>query len=91
VWIPFAQPEQRVPRRLFVSLAFLGATGFAFDDGSTHERPIPRRRRSSGVNTFDTHLDRGGDFHSATGNVGGSITRQFAAQLVAGVTLPHRY
>jgi len=90
VWIPFAQPEQRVPRRLFVSLAFLGATGFAFAEGSTHERPIPRRR-SPGVNTFDTDLDRGGDFHSATGNVGGSITHQFAAQLAAGVTLAHRY
>ena len=45
----------------------------------------------TGVNTFDTDLDRGGDFHWAMAIASGGITHQFTPQLTAGVKLRYDY
>ena len=45
----------------------------------------------TGVNTFKTDLDSGGDFHWATGIVSGTITRQLTPQFAAGISLRYDY
>lgn len=45
----------------------------------------------TGVNQFNTDLDRGGDFRWAAGIVSGSITRQLTRELAAGVTVRYDY
>ena len=43
------------------------------------------------VNTFNTDLDSGGDFHWASGIVSGSVTRQFTEQFSAGIALRYDF
>jgi hypothetical protein len=43
------------------------------------------------VDTFNTDLDSGGDFHWATGIVSGTVTRQITPQFAAGITLRYDF
>jgi hypothetical protein len=45
----------------------------------------------TGVNQFNTDLDRGGDFRWATGIVSGTVARQFTREISAGFSLRYDY
>jgi hypothetical protein len=45
----------------------------------------------TGLNQFDTDLDRGGEFHWGGVQVGANVTRQFTSEFAAGLSLRYDY
>jgi len=85
-----------VPHRHHFSIAVVGAFLFGAATPTAHAQKakpgeISAATSITGVNTFNTDLDSGGDFHWATGIVGGSLTRQFTPQFSAGIALRYDF
>jgi hypothetical protein len=85
-----------VPRRHPIISATVGAlivgiTATAAQAQAANPGDISAATSITGVYTFNTDLDRGGDFHWATGIVSGSLTRQFTPQLSAGIALRYDF
>jgi hypothetical protein len=90
------KPEQRVPRRHHSRIATVGALALGVAAATAHAQEAKPDELSiatsiTGINTFNTDLDRGGDFHWATGIASGSLTRRFTPQLTAGITLRYDF
>jgi hypothetical protein len=90
------QSEKRVPRRHHSRIATVGAFGVALATAAAHAQEakpgdISVATSITGVNTFNTDLDSGGDFHFAAGIVSGRVTRQFTTQFSAGITLRYDF
>lgn len=82
--------------RHLLSIATLGALALGFVHGAANAQTLKLGETSAAtsitpVNTFNTDLDSGGDFHWATGIVSGSVTRQFTPQFSAGLTLRYDF
>ena len=89
-------PEQHVPRRHHFGIETFAVLVFGVASMTTHAQQakpgeISAATSITGVNTFNTDLDSGGDFHWATGIVSGSVTRQFTPQFSAGVALRYDF
>ena len=83
-------------RRLLVVVALIAAPTIAFvpvDTRAQTMKPgdVSAAASITGVNTFDTDLDRGGDFRWATAIASGSLTHQFTPQLTASVRVRYDY
>lgn len=83
-------------RRLLVLIALTATCTFALVSVDTRAQTmkpgdVSASAAITGVNTFDTDLDRSGDFTWSTAIATGSIKHQLTPQLTAGLTLRYDY
>jgi hypothetical protein len=85
-----------MPRNTYVVFAMIAASAALstpLDAFAQSAKPgeVTASTSISGVYTFNTDLDRGGDFNWGTGIVSGTIARQVTPQLSVGLTLRYDY
>jgi hypothetical protein len=79
---------------LFLMTTAALATAFAPTDASAqsaNSREVTASASITGVNTFNTDLDQGGNFSWASGIVSGTLSRQFSPDLNVGMTFRYDY